>query len=383
MTPKIAAVTAGGPISVFHAAFYSMHDTLEEIAPGKYELFGAVGGLKGLEAGELMPIRKEHIRPDRAGSMIGSDRHISDSSKIKQIIQEKNVHAVIMMGGDNHLKEAYKLFKDQKIKVVGYPKTMDGDLSTPITLGWESAVTVGAEAVRMHHHTAMTCERVFFVGLFGRDTDWITAGVTAYGGGDFGLPCEKEYTWSEVLEKIKAALEYNKANFGKAFAVIPYSEGARIEGAQPPPEGHRSFDEHKLPKLQPEWLGLELVRLCKDAKIPASFQTHTYSMRDYPPTETDKKLSAMAGRKCMEMVLNGDFGKVAVFKADADFYATDMAELEPTAEQRKVSDTDYFNYETLQTNESFIRDYGNLFRPSLGEPPAKKDLVYPSMLEKF
>jgi 6-phosphofructokinase len=229
----------------------------------------------------------------------------------------------------------------------------------------------------------MTYNRVFFVGLFGRNTDWVTAAVTAYGGGDLGIPCEKEYDWEDILERIKAAYNKNAANYGRGFAVVPYSEGACIRGVDPPPANHCSLDKHGLPKLQPEWLGLELVRLCKEAKLSAAFQTHTYDMRDYPPTETDKTLSAMAGEKCMEMVLEREFGKAVVFKPIDDFYTVDTAPLTQVAVQRKLSDTDYFDYQNLKTNASFIRDYGNLFRPSLGDPPNKEALVYPCMLGPF
>ncbi len=382
MKHKIVLCTAGGAIASFHAAFKSMYDTLEKKAPGRFELVGALGGLSGLAQGRFLPIRPETICPDRGGSMIGADREIAETNRIIASVKDADVYAVIMMGGDNHLNEAARCH-DAGIHVVGYPKTMDGDLSSFLTLGWETAVTTGARAVRWHHHTAMTYDRVFFVGLFGRNTDWVTAAVTAYGGGDLGIPCEKEYDWADILERIKAAYTRNAARYGRGFAVVPYSEGARIQGVDPPPTNHCSLDKHGLPKLQPEWLGLELVRLCKEAKLSAAFQTHTYDMRDYPPTETDKTLSAMAGEKCMEMVLKGDFGKSVVFEPKDDFYAVDTAPLNQVAVQRKLSDTDYFDYQNLKTNASFIRDYGNLFRPSLGDPPNKEALVYPCMLGPF
>ena len=381
MKQKIVLCTAGGAIASFHAAFQSMHETLEKRAPGCFELVGAFGGLSGLARGRFVPICPEDIRPDRGGSMIGADREIAQTEEIIQSIRDRGIHAVVMMGGDNHLGEAARCHA-AGISIVGYPKTMDGDLSSFITLGWETAVAVGAMATRWHHHTAMTYSRIFFVGLFGRNTDWITAAVTAYGGGDLGIPCEKEYTWEELLEKIRGAYSRNAARYGRGFAVIPYSEGARIAGVDPPPANHCSMDKHGQPKLQPEWLGLELVRLCKKAGLSAAYQAHTYDMRDFPPTETDKTLSAMAGAKCMDMVLDGDFGKAVVFNPTAEFYSVDTAPLAQVAVQRKLRDTGYFDYQRLQTTPAFIGDYGSLFRASLGNPPEKDALVYPCMLAR-
>lgn len=379
MLKKIVLITAGGAIASFHAAFHAMYETLMRIAPGKFELVGARNGFTGLLKGEFVPIHKEDICVDRAGSMIGADRKLVDPKKIAEAVRKHNIHAIIVMGGDNHLGEAARCWKDQQVNVVGYPKTMDGDLNSIITLGYETAVTVGSLAVRHHHSTAITYDRVFFVGLFGRDTDWVLTAVTAYGGGDFGIPCEQEYEWDYVLEKIKAACSENEKRFGEAFAVIPYSEGARIKGVSLPPVEYRSVDGFGQTKLQPEWLGMELQRLCKQANLSAAHQSHTYDMRDYPPTETDKRLSAMAGARCMEMVLEGRFGNAVVFRPSADSYEVGESPLEEVAQKRAVLHTGYFDYETLQPTPAFIRDYGNLFRASLGEPPQKEDLVFPVM----
>ncbi len=381
MLGKIVIITAGGAIASFHAAFRAMYETLMRIAPGKFELVGARNGFTGLLNGDFIPIREEDICVDRAGSMLGCDRKMVATEDVAKAVRKHNIHALIVMGGDNHLGEAACCWEDQQVNVVGYPKTMDGDLSSFITLGYESAVTVGSAAVREHHNTAITANRVFFVGLFGRDTDWVLAAVTAYGGGDLGLPCEKEYEWDYILERISAAYRRNEERYGEGFAVIPYSEGARIKGVSLPPEAHRSVDSFGQPKLQPEWLGLELQRLCKRAKLPVAQQSHTYSMRDKPPTETDKRLSAMAGARCMEMVLEGRFGNAVVFRPAGDFYEVDEAPLEAVAQKRALLPTGYFDYETLTPTPAFIQDYGNLFRASLGEPPRKEDLVYPGMLK--
>ena len=379
MPEKIAVCTAGGAIASFHAAFKRMLEVLEETAPGRFELVGAWGGLSGLINGDFRPIRYGQVEQDRAGSMIGADRKLAETERIAKAVRDHHIHAVIMMGGDNHLGEADKCH-DVGVPIVGYPKTMDGDLSSGVTLGWESAVAVGARATRLHHHTAMTFERVFYVGLFGRDTDWTVTAVTAYGGGDVGIPCEREYALETVLEKVESAYEANRMRYGRGFAVIPYSEGARINGVNPPPEEHRSLDAFGLPKLQPEWLGLELVRHTKGVGKAAAFQAHTYDMRDAPPTATDRALSAMAGEECIRMILDADFGKAVVFEPQDDFYRVGRAPLEDVCKQRRVRDTGYFDYDQLRPAGSFARDYGRLFRRSLGDPPAKDELVYKNML---
>lgn len=388
MKEKIVLVTAGGHISCFHAAMKEMHETLEK-KDSRLELFGAWGGLKGLIKGNFKKIYHGDLEEDRAGSLIIADReHLKKEREKKireivEVIKKNNVYAIVMMGGDDHLKDADELHK-AGVRVVGYPKTMDGDLSSLISLGWHTAVTIGAKQTRLHYNTAITRKKIFYVGLFGRDTDWVPCAVSVYGGADRCIPCEpseKKYDWDFIWNKIETSLNENKKNYGIEFAVVPYSEGTKINKILNPP-GEVSYDLAGNPKLQPEWIGMELVRLTEDKGKSTAFQAHTYELRDSPPTETDKKLSKMAGRECIEMILGGDFGKSVVFVPEDNFYKTSRAELEKVARKRKIKGTGFFDYTELRTTQKFVEAYGNLFRDSLGEPPKKDSLVYKNMLRE-
>tara|TARA_Y100000310_G_scaffold306650_1_gene347997 strand:- start:17 stop:1180 length:1164 start_codon:yes stop_codon:yes gene_type:complete len=379
MGEKIVLVTAGGHIASFHAAMKKMHEVLTSTG-SDFELIGAEGGLSGLVNGDFLPIDPDHLEEDRAGSLIGADRKIVDVGQIAQSVSNNNIYAVVMMGGDNHLGEAQKCY-EAGINIVGFPKTMDGDLSSNVTLGYDSAVFVGAESTRLHHNSAITNRRVFYVGLFGRNTDWTVCATTAYGGGDRGIPAEKEYEWGQIWDLIDISVKENKERYGVEFAVVPYSEGAKISGVNPPPGDHVSYDAHMLPKLQPEWIGMELVRLTKNEGTGAAFEAHTYSMRDFPPTKTDIKLARMAGEECINMILDNDFGNSAVFEPKDDFYTTGRAPLNKVAQQRNLAPTGFFDYDTLRPNDSFAEAYNRLFVPSLGSIPHKDDLVYKPMRE--
>ncbi|MDD5192520.1 MAG: 6-phosphofructokinase [Candidatus Nanoarchaeia archaeon] len=385
MKEKIVLVTAGGHISSFHASMIEMCETIEEKAADRFEIFGAWGGLGGLIKGNLKKLYYGDLEENRAGSLFLSDReHLKkDQNKIGAIIdvvKRNNVYAIVMMGGDDHLKDADDLHKSG-IRVVGYPKTMDGDLSSLITLGWHTAVTIGANQTRFHYNTAITRKKIFYVGLFGRDTDWVPCAVSVYGGADRCIPCEKKYEWDFIWSKIEDSLKENKENYGVEFAVVNYSEGAKIDKILNPP-GKISYDLAGNPKLQPEWTGMELVRLSEDKGKSAVFQAHTYEMRDCPPTETDKKLSRMAGKECMEMILREDFGKSVIFVPDNHFYKTSRGEFEKVAVKRKVTGTGFFDYDKLRTKQDFVSFYGDLFKDSLGKPPEKQYLVYKNMLRQ-
>lgn len=372
---KIIIITAGGHISAFHAGMKGMADKIEkEGKTGEYELYGAMGGIGGLMKGDIKKLNPTHVEPDRAGSLFGSDRKIGDPDIIEEIVKKENA-VIIMMGGDNHLGEAYKMYDTKKIPIVGYPKTMDGDLSAYLSLGWHTAVSVAARMIREHHHTAMTNRRVFYVGLFGRNTDWVPCAAGMLGGADLIIPCEEIYEWDYILQKVKAAVAKNKERYGRSFAVVAYSEGAKIKGLENPP-GEVEIDAHGLPKLKPEWVGLELVRNSKEAGLSSCFESHTYSMRDGPPTEIDKKLSHMAGEELVQMIFEGDFGKgVSFVPKKGDFFEAKRVWLKELAVQKFMKPTGYFDYEKMLPTQKFQEDYEPLF----GKAPNKDELVYANL----
>lgn len=376
---KIVAVTAGGHVSCFHSAMIGMVAGLmgdEE----KFELWGAHGGLEGFINEKFVPIVTREIDSQRAGSMIGADRrNIKDEelSRVPEIMEKNNIYAVVMMGGDNHQGQAAKMHK-AGIRIVGWPKTMDGDLNSGVTLGYNTAVNVGVRRAREHYASAITNRRIFYVGLFGRNTDWVLGAVNAYSGG-IAIPCEKEYEWDEVYEKIKKEVNENKERYGIGFAVVPYSEGAKIKGIKEPPKEHQKKDPHGLPKLRPEWIGMELERLTELSGGKAAFQAHTYDMRDGPPTRTDEVLAKVAGIECINMIEEGDFGKCVAFEPNKNYYKVVRKPLEEVAEQRMFMPTGYFDYENLKSTGKFVEDYGRLFYRELGNPPSMDDLVYKNM----
>ncbi len=389
---KIVLVTAGGHISSFHAAMKEMHETLEDVilddnvlsySKGKrasevFGLYGARGGVSGLNKGDIVPINYNHLEEDRAGSMIGSDREHLDIDRVIDVVKGEDIFSVIMMGGDNHLGEALKGYQ-VGLPFIGWPKTMDGDSSTFIPLGWETAVTTLTRFVRHHYNSAITNRRVFYTGYFGRDTDWITCGVSAYSN-TIAIPGEQSYGWDYILGKIAQDVEENKRRFGVPFSVVPFSENTHIDEIKEPPKEHQERDKHGEIKLQPKWIALELDRLTKQSGYKTASQVYEYTLRDFPPTETDKRLSKMAARESILMTVRGEFGKCPIFTPDGDFYEVIGVSLNEACKKRRVMDYDFFDYEELRTSSKFLEVYDNLFRDSLGNPPKREELVYKNMI---
>ena len=378
--PRVIVTTASGPIAPFSAGYITLCDMLSD----DYDLFASVFGIEGLEKGVFEPINLFLLGHFDAGAPYGADRNPGDIGKILDNVSSDDI--LIMMGGDNHLKVAHELHK-AGVNVVGYPKTMDGDTSAFITCGWDTAVHNYATAIRNHHRTAAALKRVFFVGEFGRDRDGVLIPSAAWGGADRAIPSEGGVlNWEyHILPKIMESYEENGRRYkingtGFPFAVVPFSEGAMIDAVPEPPGYMQDKDSHGEVKLQPEWIGLNLVYLMKQAGVKAAFQVYTYSGRDAHPTQTDLDFSKMACEEIVCMIRDKDFGKCAVFKPLDNGYITARAPLDEVAVKRSFLDSGLFDYEDLVPNKArLLSEYGNLFRDSLGNIPEKDELVYRTM----
>ncbi len=84
-------------------------------------------------------------------------------------MEELQLHALVAIGGEDTLGVAAKLYEDEKLNIVGIPKTIDRDLSyTDYSLGFESALQVITDSVDSLRSTAESHSRIFVVEVMGR-----------------------------------------------------------------------------------------------------------------------------------------------------------------------------------------------------------------------
>ncbi len=135
-----------------------------------------------------------------------------------------HIDALVAIGGDDTLTVAAALF-EAGMSIVGVPKTMDNDVAeTDSCIGFNTAVTMVAEACDRLHTTANSHHRVVVVEVMGRDAGWwATIGGLA-GGADFILIPEYSCTLEEICNHIGRRCEEQ----GKGFSIIVVSEGADI-----------------------------------------------------------------------------------------------------------------------------------------------------------
>jgi 6-phosphofructokinase 1 len=378
---RIGVLCGGGHISSFNAGIRGILKGAE----GKYNVLGFVGGYRGLRGGEYVELNPEMINPAVAGTFLGSPREKFADDELEEAartVRELGLCGVITMGGNDHLSEAERLHSSMNLPVVGWPKTMDNDLShTYFTLGFPTAVDVGAKMVRDSHTGAITNRKIYVVIPFGRNTDWVPAALATWGAADLIIPGEEEYSLGKVMDSLVSAYVRNGDKYGRPFAVAVMSEGAKIDGlASHIREGE--IDSHGHQKLDPNKLAV-VLREAAPAEIRGRLvvQPVTYVLRDSPPTPLDRNYATVAGRTCVEMISDGDFGMSVVFTRSPESNVVakvSRATLKLVSEQRKLKPEGYVDYNNFSANGSF----GEYYEPLFGKPPEKEQLIrelFPSL----
>ncbi len=197
-----------------------------------YEIIGIKDGWKGLLEGKFMPLGLKTVTGilPRGGSILGTSRvnpfkAKDESQRILRNAQNAGIKAVIVIGGDDTLRVAYKMGMSG-LQCVGVPKTIDNDLSgTDYTFGFNTAVAIATEVLDRLHTTAETHHRVIILEVMGRYTGWIALEAGIAGGADVILIPEKPFDIEEVLTCIK-----QRKKRDRNFSIVVVAEGAKPKG---------------------------------------------------------------------------------------------------------------------------------------------------------
>ncbi len=306
---KIGILTGGGDCSGLNPAIRGA--VFRALDYGD-ECVGIVEGWQGLLSCETEPldlVRVDEII-DRGGTILGTSRTnpFKDTTLVQQTITNiaaLGLDAVIAIGGDDTLGVATKLAA-LGVKVVGVPKTMDNDLSgTDFTFGFDTAVNVALDASRRLKDTALSHRRIIVLEVMGRHAGWVALYTGIGSGADYTLIPEVPVDWDVMVRQVMTAYKRKK------YAFIVVSEGVEVT-TQASVEKLDDFG-HML--LQNRGVGPEVARILEE-KTGVSTRSATigHIQRGGSPTLFDRILGSRVGVKAVEMVHDGDFGKMAALR---------------------------------------------------------------------
>lgn len=306
---RIGIVTAGGDCPGLNAAIRGVGKTA--LLKYGHEIIGFSSGFLGL-------IRNEYKRLDElalsgiltvGGTILGSSREkpfkqneYDDYIKSKpEIIRDnyKNLglNCLVCIGGNGTQKTAYRLSK-LGLNVVGIPKTIDNDVwGTDLTFGFDSAVSIAAEAIDRLHSTANSHKRIMVVEVMGHTAGWLALHAGVAGGGDVILMPEIPY-------KNKVISEYLIRRFeeGKPYSIVVVAEGIELPDK-------KNGTSRNVPA------GAYIAnQILKRTGLETRETILGYIQRGGSPTARDRIAATEFGAYAAEMIHRADYGKMAAYK---------------------------------------------------------------------
>jgi len=241
--------------------------------------------------------------------------------KLLNNLRRVGVDAVLATGGNDTIKSCLGLY-NLNFPVIAAPKSIDNDVSgTDTMLGYKTAITFGAKAVRAAGESAKTHRRISIVEIMGRDAGWLTLEIGIAAAADLILIPEKKAELGMVCAKV--AELYQK----QQYVNIVMAEGFRIAAADPVlqkakaespvvkamTEENLGVDAHGNPKLG--GIGQIMRRIIKIQlglkKIEEVRATDLgFTLRGLIPEADDLILGTRFGIKAVDLLLSGESGKM-------------------------------------------------------------------------
>lgn len=303
---RIGVLTGGGDCPGLNSTIRSIF--YKSFSLG-FEVFGFFDGWKGVieNNGRLLKLEDVEDIENLGGTILFSSRTnpFKEERGIERIVDtlnKNNIDALIAIGGDDTLSVAAKLYEDYKVNVVGVPKTMDNDVfGTDYTFGFDSSATISIDALEKLKDTAKAMKRIIILEVMGREAGWVALFTGLAGCADITLIPEEGLNEDQFIKKVSE--KYNK----KGYLVICVSEGVDIvekEGVEVDAFGHKL--------LQEKGVGSYIGKIIKDKLgINTRVAQIGHIQRGGPPTLFDRILTIRLGVKAVEMVKEGEFGRMA------------------------------------------------------------------------
>ena len=224
----IAVLTSGGDSPGMNAAIRAV---VRAAVFNNLKCFGIYRGYQGLIEDDFEELGPRSVRNliNRGGTFLKSAR--SKQFREKEFRQKsydnlknRDVDALVVIGGDGSFKGA-EIFSDEfDIPVIGIPGTIDNDINgTDYTLGYDTALNTVVEAIDKIRDTASSHDRLFLVEVMGRDAGDIALNSGIGAGAEEILIPEEDLGVEKLIESL-----HKSRKTGKTSSIVVVAEGDQI-----------------------------------------------------------------------------------------------------------------------------------------------------------
>lgn len=240
---QVGVVLSGGQAAGGHNVIIGIHNALKQLNANSV-LFGFLDGPEGIVAGKSKELTSEMIAPylNQGGfDMIGSGRmKIETEEQLKaslEVVQKMKLNGLVVIGGDDSNTNAavlaeYFLKQRCATKVIGVPKTIDGDLKNAyvaVSFGFDTASKIYSEMIGNIARDALSAKKYYhFIKLMGRSASHIALECALATQPNLTLigeeVAEKKMTLAQITNEI-ADLISKRAEAGKHYGIVLIPEG--------------------------------------------------------------------------------------------------------------------------------------------------------------
>jgi 6-phosphofructokinase 1 len=238
---RIGVLTSGGDAPGMNAALRSM---AKVCASRGVELVGFEDGFDGLIDGRthLLTVPAErgglHTDPELAlagnhgGTYLGSSRcarFMKPEGRAAAAEKLAGYAGLVVIGGNGSLTGAHLLAREQGVRVVGIPASIDNDIGcTSTAIGVDSALNTIVEACDRIADTARSHRRAFIVEVMGRQSGYLAMASAVAAGADGLLFREQGRSESEIVKAVAELVRRGLADQRKRRVLIIKAEGVEI-----------------------------------------------------------------------------------------------------------------------------------------------------------
>ncbi len=310
---NVGLLTGGGDCPGLNAVIRA---AVRQICNAGGVAVGIVEGWRGLIRNQIMPLSIEQTEDiiGLGGTILGSSRTNpykhpdTDLTALRQNFDTLGLDALIVIGGDDTLGVALRLYNDFQLPIVGIPKTIDNDMSlADFSFGFDTAVDVVTEAVDRLRTTAQSHRRIFVVETMGRNVGWIACFAGMAVGADYILVPEVPIDLPHLVGVLTG-----RRRAGRNYGLVIVAEGARFPDQQPlaldlPPDPFGNLR-----------LGGIAAAIAEILERQTGIETRSvvlgHLQRGGPPTSRDRVLATRLGLAASHLVLQGRFGVALCYR---------------------------------------------------------------------